>query len=134
MNISFAELHSCANYSCVLRFFFFFSSHKDSLIQQMQWHRLNNTILFAFVFVFWCGARIDNNRREYFAHRAAQLCVHACVLRFFSLFSLKMLNIHVHPPLFYINILMISFLIQLITAVSNNYVIINCIIVWVVRE
>ena len=33
------------------------------------------------------GARIDNNRREYFVSRAAQLCVHACVLRIF--FSLR---------------------------------------------
>ena len=41
---------------------------------------------FLIVFWFWGCARIDNNRREYCASRAAQLCVHACVLRFFSSF------------------------------------------------
>ena len=48
---------------------------------------------FFFIFFLCCRrARIDNNRREYCVRRAAQLCIHAYVLRFFSSFYLPFIS------------------------------------------
>ena len=75
---------------------------------------------FLVCFLYLCGARIDNNRREYCVPRTAQLCVHACVLRiFFYLFfteslilSTKIHNLpHLHKKLKrYITYPFVSFL------------------------
>ena len=53
---------------------------KTHLNPYQQFSSLNLELSFCFLVC----ARIDNNRREYCVRRAAQLCVHACVLRFFS--------------------------------------------------
>ena len=70
-------------HACVLRFFSSFFPNNTACLAKNQIFRNWNTRVTIFWFFFLGRARIDNNRREYCAHRAAQLCVHACVL-FFS--------------------------------------------------
>ena len=64
-----------------------------TLIRQTICTKVRQYFTFSFFNLFLCYscARIDNNRREYCAHRAAQLCVHACVLRFFFFFLITSL-------------------------------------------
>ena len=90
VNISFAELHSCAYMRVCSVFFLFFCISNYIIYKPNQQHnKLNLTpTVVAFVRFVFGRARIDNNRREYFIHRAAQLCIHACVLRFFLFLSL----------------------------------------------
>ena len=74
---------------CAPFFFFFFSSF---LMPPPCGEGPNLTTRLGTLLKYsWCElgcrcARIDNNRREYCVRWAAQLCVHACVLRFFFLF------------------------------------------------
>ena len=77
-------------HACVLRFFlFFFKNTIYHYFTKPIYAVTLFTTFFGFVFCWICCARIDNNRREYCVLRAAQLCVHACVLRFFSCFCLR---------------------------------------------
>ena len=90
MNIALIKLHSCAYmHVCSIFFFNLFNLHYF-ILESSETKRIScayhlTSHEFDSFFLFPC-ARIDNNRREYFVSRAAQLCVHACVLRFFLLF------------------------------------------------
>ena len=77
-------------HACVLRIFFRFALLLSRLSSMIPYHQnelqLLNTTGFVLFGDNFCCARIDNNRREYFTRRAAQLCNYSCVLRFFFFF------------------------------------------------
>ena len=81
-------LRSCTvvQRTCVCAPFFLFFLSNKLLLQTRKsnsaWSFITIWLRLDFFFC-WC-ARIDNNRREYFVARAAQLCNYSCVLRFFS--------------------------------------------------